>query len=146
MLKRIEVLDKLNANTQKRLESGRKTQILSDIDRLKAAAHGTGGEEKRRLEEGIAQLNSDLARMSGLPRAVPRAPVTTPRASPRVSPVATPRATPYATPVATPKAAPRAAPKGRGKPRDRPYVPGVFGAPSPTIEQALQHSLAASSR
>ena len=66
MLNRVEFLDKLNANTQKRLESGRKTQILSDIDRLKAAAHGVGGEEKRRLEEGIAQLNSDLAKMRGV--------------------------------------------------------------------------------
>ena len=66
MLNRVEFLDKLNANTQKRLESGRKTQILSDIDRLKAAAHGAGGEEKRRLEEGIAQLNSDLAKMRGV--------------------------------------------------------------------------------
>ena len=66
MLSRVEFLDKLNANTQKRLESGRKTQILSDIDRLKAAAHGAVGEEKSRLEEGIAQLNSDLAKMRGV--------------------------------------------------------------------------------
>jgi hypothetical protein len=81
MLNRVEFLDKLNANTQKRLESGRKTQILSDIDRLKAAAHGAGGEEKRRLEEGIAQLNSDLAKMRGVsvgsqtdarPQAIPK--------------------------------------------------------------------------
>jgi hypothetical protein len=81
MLNRVEFLDKLNANTQKRLESGRKTQILSDIDRLKAAAHGAGGDEKRRLEEGIAQLNSDLAKMRGVsvgsqtdarPQAIPK--------------------------------------------------------------------------
>ena len=79
MLNRVEFLDKLNENTQKRLESGRKTQILSDIDRLKSAAHGAGGEEKRRLEEGIAQLNSDLAKMRSIgsqtdaPQAIPKA-------------------------------------------------------------------------
>jgi hypothetical protein len=81
MLNRVEFLDKLNANTQKRLESGRKTQILSDIDRLKVAAHGASGEEKRRLEDGIAQLNSDLAKMRGVsvgsqtdarPQAIPK--------------------------------------------------------------------------
>ena len=81
MLNRVEFLDKLNANTQKRLESGRKTQVLSDIDRLKAAAHGAVGEEKRRLEEGISQLNSDLAKMHGVsvgaqtdarPQAIPK--------------------------------------------------------------------------
>jgi len=82
MLNRVEFLDKLNANTQKRLESGRKTQILSDVDRLKAAA------------QGIAQLNSDLAKMRGLS-------VRSQTDAPR--------------PQAIPKGFPKAAPKAKAK-------------------------------
>ena len=104
MLKRVEFLDKLNANTQNRIESGRKTQILSDINRLKAAAHGAFGHEKKRLEEGIAQLHSDLDKIRG--RAVPQ---TVP--APRMSPIATPRAAPSTSPRATPRATPKASPR-----------------------------------
>ena len=125
MLKRVEFLDKLNANTQNRIESGRKTQILSDIHRLKAAAHGAFGHEKKRLEEGIAQLHSDLDRIRGTARAVPQ---TVP--APRMSPIATPRAAPSTSPRATPRAATstsqRAAPRATS--RSPPRTGYLFGA------------------
>ena len=60
MLNRVKFLDELNANTQRRLESGRKTQVLSDIAKMEGAALTATGREKLRIQEGIDALKEDL--------------------------------------------------------------------------------------
>ena len=58
-LNRVNFLDELNANTQRRLESGRKTQVLSDIAKMEGAALTATGREKLRIQEGIEALKED---------------------------------------------------------------------------------------
>ena len=62
MLNRIKFLDELNASTQRRLMSGRKTQVLSDIAKMEGAVLTATGPEKLRIQEGIDALKEDLSK------------------------------------------------------------------------------------